>query len=351
MTSSRRSVTVPRYLLIMAKSFICKICNTTIKGYAQFLIHLHECHSIQTIVDYCISYVPLMCKECGKQSLNVRKHTDTAFIRYGNAISQYCSNKCKMLHASKHVDRHKPHSAESKEKCRIARLKQLQNTAFAKPWYKRHKRQLSKLEAWFADKILEHNLEHQYDIANEYTEYPYSIDFAFLNCKIAVELDGQMHFKNPGAYEHDIKKTNHLTSCGWHVFRIAFYEANDVMFDNFLDFLKSVQSNPKVLQNRIVNYHEACEVLQYQSEHTKCKCISKQLSKSDNITKQSKVEQQKQDIAKVRRLQLLKSSIDLTKRGWCVKVAQLWNVKSQHVRHYMQKYMPDLLDNAKIRRK
>lgn len=344
MTSSRRSVTVPRYLLIMAKKFICKICNTSINGYAQFLKHLHECHSIQTIIEYCIQYEPITCIECGKQSLNTRKHVDNAFVKYGNAISQYCSNRCKMLHASKHINRHKPHSLESKEKCRIARLKQLQNIAFAKPWYKRHKRQLSKLEAWFADKILEYKLEETFDIANEYIEYPYSIDFAFLNCKIAVELDGQMHFKVPGAHEHDIKKTKHLISCGWHVFRIAFYEANDMTFNMFLEFLKTVQANPKILKSRIVNYTDACKVLQYQSEHNKQRQL---LHESIKCSK----EKQKLNIAKIRRQQLLESNIDLTKFGWCVKVAKLWCVKSQYVRHYMQKYMPDLLVNAKIKLK
>lgn len=69
---------------------------------------------------------------------------------------------------------------------------------------------MSYLEAWFYDKVIVRNeLESKYDIVNEYCEYPYFLDFAFVNERIDVELDGKYH-QIEDRRKHDEKRAAYL---------------------------------------------------------------------------------------------------------------------------------------------
>ena len=66
-------------------------------------------------------------------------------------------------------------------------------------------------ERGYADKFL---------IQREYSFFPYFIDFAFVDLKIAIEIDGSQHLL-PERKERDEKKDLLLQENGWRVIRIA----------------------------------------------------------------------------------------------------------------------------------
>ena len=132
-------------------------------------------------------------------------------------------------------------SEETKEKIRKARVQYLLNHSNNPDGgYKRRiEGKMSYLEQWFYDNvILKYNLLDKYDIINEQCVYPYFLDFAFINIKLDVELDGRCHFKNgEKRIEHDIKRDNDLIQQGWKIFRISFNETNENTIKEFLEYL------------------------------------------------------------------------------------------------------------------
>lgn len=85
----------------------------------------------------------------------------------------------------------------------------------------RHK-QLSSTEE-FADTLLKpYGFEHNYAVPSiESLKGNFYIDFALPKCKIAIELDSEVHDKED-VVECDIRKNQGLTKLGWTVFRVKF---------------------------------------------------------------------------------------------------------------------------------
>lgn len=115
-------------------------------------------------------------------------------------------------------------SEEVKDKIRQARLRWMKEHPEQTAWRLRN---MSYPEKCFK-KILEDNgLDKKHLIYREYSVFPYFIDFAFINEKLAVEIDGSQHLEEDRK-RRDKKKDALLLSKGWKVLRIA---ANEVTHD------------------------------------------------------------------------------------------------------------------------
>lgn len=111
-------------------------------------------------------------------------------------------------------------SVEAKEKIRKARLKWMKEHPEQTAWRQKN---MSYPEKCF-QKILEDNgLDKKYLIYREYSVFPYFIDFAFVDEKLAVEIDGSQHIEEERK-KSDEKKDELLISKGWKVLRIAAIE-------------------------------------------------------------------------------------------------------------------------------
>ena len=49
----------------------------------------------------------------------------------------------------------------------------------------------------------------------------YFLDFAFIDIKTDVEIDGQQHFRTKKCINHDIERDNFLLNNNWKVYRIT----------------------------------------------------------------------------------------------------------------------------------
>lgn len=159
---------------------------------------------------------------------------------------------------------------------------------------------------------------------------------------------------------------------GWHIYRIAYFEVNDGTFNKFLEFLQYIIIDcPKVFEQRLVSYQDYKNAVEYREKRRKTKyeqwleykaerdkqkqLLKNAIANNETASKRTKNsitnKDVKIDLAKILHRRELAETIDRTQNGWVAKVAALWQIRSQHVYHYMKKYMPDLLANAKIRRK
>ncbi len=96
-------------------------------------------------------------------------------------------------------------------------------------------------EKLFLEKVIKEELDKKHLIVREMSFHPYFIDFAFVNEKVAVEIDGSQHLRED-KLKSDIKKNNLLQYNNWKVFRVTAKEVIfdiDKVFSNLLIFIDS----------------------------------------------------------------------------------------------------------------
>ena len=108
-------------------------------------------------------------------------------------------------------------SEETKDKIRQARLKYMEEHPDKTAWRLKNESYPEKL---FTEFLQKYEYDKKYLIVKEYSIFPYFIDFAFVNEKIAIEIDGSQHLL-PDRKAKDNKKDELLTSNGWKVIRFT----------------------------------------------------------------------------------------------------------------------------------
>ena len=112
-------------------------------------------------------------------------------------------------------------SDKTKEKLRVARNQFLKEHPEATAW--RRNNEPSYPEKCFINFLTEKEYDKKYYIEREYPIFPYYIDFAFVDEKIAVEIDGSQHLADERA-ESDRQKDKLLIEKGWKVLRVTEFE-------------------------------------------------------------------------------------------------------------------------------
>jgi very-short-patch-repair endonuclease len=260
---------------------ISKIDGTICKNLTGLSIHLKK-YSI-SLLDYYVQYEQFVIPKC------IICNSD-AMYRKGLVFHKTCcSTECKLVQSKIGI----PHTDESKEKLRKCRIEYLNQKNGKTAWERRASGKMSYIEQWFFDKCKEYNLPEKYDIVNEYSIFKYSIDFAFLNEKVAVELDGKCHFINgEQRIKTDIEKDEYLIKNGWRVFRIRYDELLDSKMDELLLFIgdtikvknfdgqiyRNIKSNP--IELNLVCSNSECKTLHNNPKYCSIKCFH-----SDNAGK------------------------------------------------------------------
>jgi very-short-patch-repair endonuclease len=272
----------------------CVICNKSFKYNKGLALHLKYTHGI-SYINYSIQYnrfkIPACCI-CGKSA---------EYSGNGLKFRKTCGkDTCKKAQYTNRV-----HSDETKEKIRKNTFERFKKRLGDTAWERRNAGKMSYMEQWFFDNaIVRYGLLTKFDIINEYPDYPYFIDFAFLNVKIAVELDGKQHFRNIKNQNHDLKKQQKLIDNGWKVYRIRFDEMNS---DKISDFLKIIDNpsiyHTKILEPRLFKFYSSKKI----DSDKRCRKLEATLLKKeqDNIKK------------------VKNSNIDFSRFGWVTQVSML----------------------------
>jgi very-short-patch-repair endonuclease len=295
----------------------CAICGKDFKRNSSLAVHVKITHGMDYL-SYSILYNNFekpICVICG----GVAEYTGRGLKFKVTCDSGVCSKKHRNNRVCSNV---------TKEKIRKKRFKYLKKRLGETAWERRTSGKMSYLEQWFFDEVItKHNLLTKFDIINEYPEYPYFIDFAFLNIRIAVEIDGKQHFRNKKNQDRDTKKQKVLMDKGWKVYRIRFDALNENTVKEFLCII----SNPTVYRTKIL-------------EPKLFKFYSYKKIKSDERSKKIKeafYKKEKNNIDKVRN-----SNIDFSKFGWVTQISKIIDKQPQRINRWMKRYCPEILDKA-----
>lgn len=295
----------------------CHICNRECTNQRSLSIHCNSAHSM-TLIDYLVKYENFTypnCIICGKP----------AKYKSGRCFRKTCGD----IYCKKQVAHKRRFSVKTKEKMRESRLKWMKNNADRTAW---RLKSTSYIESVFEKAIISRELYTTFEIVREKSVFPYYIDFAFMNVKVAVELDGTQH-KQTDRIAHDIKRDSYLMSNGWRVFRATssqiMYNVSAVI-DELLEFIGNDYAQSST--SKIETGHE--------------KRIKKKLR--ETITKLLMGE----FFIIYKKKRILSSNINFMKQGWVNEVSKILEITPQKVGQWMRKNMSEFYEaNCKKRKK
>lgn len=305
--------------------FICKIDNTNLKSLRSLSSYVKNFNL--SLIEYYIQYESFIIPKCPYCEKNCK-------VSSGINFRKTCGDKlCKTKIFESLIL-----SEETKNKIRIGRINYLNKKLGKTAYEKRAVGEMSYLEKTFFDICKSNDMFSKYDIISEYSVYPYFIDFAFINEKIAVELDGRCHFNNGNErIEHDIKRDDILISKGWKMFRIKF---NDNINDKFLELLNFIGNSnmSKNYDDRLYFYTEIKK--ERYLEYKKIQKMKKDAIYATNL-----------EINKIKIHNIKHSNIDFSKFGWVTKVSIIIDKRPQKVNLWMKRNMPEFYETQCFKRK
>lgn len=171
-------------------------------------------------------------------------------------------------------------------------------------------------------------IQNEFDDKNYIREYPfgiYSIDFAWPQKKLAIEIDGEQHERFKEYKERDVKKDKYLSENGWKVIRI-----------NWNKFFNNTKYYISYCNEFINNCNIAIDEQLIEVDYN---LLEKLIKYNNNIPTQYLDKSQKQKLTKDRISKVLNSNIEFSKYGWVKEVAVLLDMLPQKVNQWMKRYM------------
>lgn len=221
------------------------------------------------------------------------------------------------------------HTAETKKKLSEKRKKYLAEHPEAHNW-KYSSKFISKPCEYVKHFLKEQNIS----FVEEYKaleNYNYSIDIAFPDLKVGIEINGDQHYNRDGSLaEYYQIRHNRLEEAGWKIFEILHTKCY------------TLKTFEEILALDIYDKDYVGKYFSIKEQRL--------IKKQAQLAKKQLKEQQKQELVTKRINLILNSNIDFTKFGWSGKVAALIGILPQKVHGWMKKNMPEFLDGCFIRK-
>lgn len=158
----------------------------------------------------------------------------------------------------------------------------------------------------------------------------YSIDIAFPDEKIGIEINGNQHYERDGCLKEYYQERHDLiTSAGWTLYEIHYtqgYHPEEIMENIELG-----------IQPDYTEYFEEIEKKKNKPKNT--------MTKGQKL-KQNNIERNKHFIPLIEN-----SNIDFSKMGWVKEVALILNISDQKIRGWMIRNMPIFYEEKCWKRK
>ena len=284
----------------------CKICSKELKSNRALSRHVSFYHDMG-LLEYKIKHENFLipkCEVCGKD----------AKLRKSISFQKSCGDK-KCIETI--LDR-KTVSEETREKIRKKRLAYMKANPSCTAW--RTGNEMSWPEKVFINAVKRHGWYDKFEITREKSFYPYFVDFAFENVKVAVEIDGGQH-EQAERKASDDKKDTLLITQGWRVYRV---KAKQVLSD-----VNSIITDLEQFIGEIDNISKTCELLTGKEK----KMIEVKIGKE-------KRQRETQKIIDKRGKTL--ESVDKNNFGWLQRVADIWGLSHTQTKRWIKKYHPEV---------
>lgn len=194
---------------------------------------------------------------------------------------------------------------------------------------------MSRPEKKFHDLLKSNGIFEKYKIKYGLPVSKYFLDFAFLDYKIDVEIDGAQHIRNETNVIHDKIRDKFLSDEGWSVYRISVKELDNQNL--ILDLLKFINNRSKYRK------YDPEKILEQYSGRKNI--YGNRLDYSNAIKEKNNIK-----VIPIIK-ELINSDIDFNKHGWRVKASKIIGIKPQKVEKWMKRYMEDFYNEKCYHRK
>ena len=159
-------------------------------------------------------------------------------IKSKSFITKLLGNKIRSVGEASYIAHKKYHerffhTEETKKKMSEKRLLYLKEHRECTAWRRKN---MSYPEKVFFNFLVNNGYDKKYLIVREYSVFPYYIDYAFIDLKIAIEIDGSQHLEEDRK-KKDEEKDKLLQENGWKIIRFTakFIKENYDEIKNILD--------------------------------------------------------------------------------------------------------------------
>jgi very-short-patch-repair endonuclease len=241
------------------------------------------------------------------------------------------------------TNRNKPRitSDKTKQKQREARLTWMKDNPEKTAWRLKN---ISYPEKVFLNKMLELQMDKKHLIIRERSVFPYFIDFAFENEKIAVEIDGAQH-ELEDRKNKDIEKDRVLNENGWVVLRFSASKINmevDECVSIISEYLKDIRCEN--VEVGVFKFKEVNNKKIFTDRFKKCGCGNMIEKKSNSCKVCSDVGQRK--VERPSYEQLLRDVEELGYLGSGRKYGVSDNCVRKWIKIYKQEKMKNIINIA-----
>jgi len=312
-------------------NFICKICGKEYPVLLSLSKHLTKNHKyngglLQYYIDYENFQIP-KCLYCDKKS----KH------EIGLNFNQTCcSVEC--LHKSRKSIRHSNESKLKISEKLIKAYKEGRNRGWS--FINSDINRRSYPEKWFIKNVLKrYNLYEKHTIKEKLSFGKYFLDFAILDMKIDIEIDGQQHFRTIEAINHDKERDNFLLNNDWKVYRIAWIELknnSDIIINDFLIW---------ILKNKLYRKYNVDELIKILDKNRN---RNKKYKNRKDYFLNKKIQYDLKQIPITNKV--LESDIDFSKQGWVKKVSKIIGISDNKGGNWMKRNMNDFYNKNCFKR-
>ena len=192
-------------------------------------------------------------------------------------------------------------------------------------------------EKWFIKNVLEKNgFYFKYIIKEKLPFGKYFLDFAIIDLKVDIEIDGSQHFRTIDAINHDKIRDEFVRSNGWTVYRISWIELINNSNEIINNFLKSLT------ENRIYNIDDVLNLIKRKNKKL---IFGSRKKYFDNV--RSNTYAKYEPIMRA----IENSDVYFSKFGWVKKISILTGIKHGKVSMWMKRYMPDFYKEKCFKRK
>jgi very-short-patch-repair endonuclease len=297
----------------------CKTCGKEIKGNGALVVHQTTCEYVYNVKEEIKKlYVDeLWSIKRIKDKYNLGSQTITDILGDNLRTASESNKIARKLFPESFI-----HSDETKQKIREKRIKFMKENPEQTAWRTKN---LSYPEKLFLEKVYDLCLDKKYSIVREYSVFPFFIDFAFVNEKVAVEIDGSQHLL-PERKERDDKKDELLKKDGWFILRVSENEVKTNINSVFNTIISIINDRPKIQSMKlgVVKFPKKRQ----KKERESCGLTKGEIERS---IKQRRVTRPP-----------YQELIDLVKTNGYSKTGRMFGVSDNSIRKWIKSYEKDL---------
>lgn len=227
--------------------------------------------------------------------------------------------------------------SEQHKKSISEKLKKAHSEGKHPGWLNSNRKHKSYPERLFESTANDKGLFSKYDIIDQFPFHGYFFDFAIIDCKVDLEIDGVQHYRTQESIDYDNKRDSFVMAKGWKVYRISAKELKDdpeKELNLLLEFLNSESSY------RIYSREDLKEY------------FNKDKRLYGNRKAYMEAKKKKWEDANLKYVDMIKSSnIDFTKFGWVSEVSKIISQKPQKVNSWMKRMMPEFFEKNCFKRR